>query len=93
MLISRTSRYQRNITAVVDDRNGAPQRYIVHRQPVAMTLQVNDYLWRQGDRVDSLAASFYGSESSWWMIAEANPSVLDWVSVPAGTRIRVPRVA
>lgn len=93
MLISRTSRYQRNLISLVDDRNGTSRQYIVHRQPVAMVLQVNDYLWRQDDRVDSLAASFYGSESSWWMIAEANPAVLDWSTVPAGTRIRVPRVA
>ncbi|MBD0734068.1 tail protein X [Streptomyces sp. CBMA29] len=93
MLISRTSRYQRNVTALVQDRNGATQQYIVHRVPTAMTLQVNDYLWQQGDRVDSLAADYYGSESSWWMIAEANPHVLDWADVAPGTHIRIPRVA
>jgi hypothetical protein len=93
MLISRTSRYQRNFTALVADHAGNPQEYIVHRQPVAMTLQVNDYLWTQDDRVDSVAADFYGSETSWWMIAEANPQVLDWTEVAVGTRIRVPRVA
>jgi phage tail protein X len=93
MLISRTSRYQRNSTALVNDRNGNPQLYIVHRQPVAMALQVSDYLWRQADRVDSIAGDYYGSESSWWMFAEANPHVLDWSEVTAGTRVRVPRVA
>lgn len=93
MLISLTSRYQRNTTALVDDRDGNSQLYIVHRPPVGMVVQVNDYLWRQSDRVDKLAADYYGSESSWWMFAEANPHVLDWSAVPAGTRVRVPRVA
>lgn len=93
MLIDRTSRYQRNLLDLVADRNGNPQQYIVHRTPVAMTLQINDYLWRQYDRVDSVAAGYYGSESSWWMIAEANPQVLDWTSVVPGTRVRIPRVA
>lgn len=93
MLISGTSRYQRNLTALVAGRDGTTQQYIVHRSPVAMVLQVNDYLWRQSDRVDALAAGYYGSETSWWMIAEANPNILDWANVPPGTRIRIPRVA
>lgn len=93
MLISRTSRYQRNLTGLVNDRNGNPQQYIVHRAPVAMTLQVQDYRWREYDRIDTVAANFYGSETSWWMFAEANPQILDWSAVPAGTRIRIPRVA
>lgn len=93
MLISRTSRYQRNLTALTNDRGGHAQQYIVHRQPQAMVVQVQDYLWQEGDRVDTLAASYYGSETAWWMIAEANPQVLNWSSVPVGTPVRVPRVA
>lgn len=93
MLISRTSRYQRNLTALVNDRAGNPQQFIVRRAPVTLTIQVNDYLWRQSDRADSIAAGYYGSESSWWMYAEANPQILDWSDVPPGSQVRVPRVA
>lgn len=93
MLISRTSRYQRNQTALVADRHGDPQLCVVRLAPVDQVLQVSDYRWQQVDRVDHLAAEYYGSESSWWMFAEANPQVLDWLAVPPGTRVRVPRVA
>ncbi|NIY68043.1 hypothetical protein [Streptomyces malaysiensis] len=91
MPISRTSRYQRNETALVPDRHGRPQLAVLHRAPVDQKLRVSDYRWRAHERVDSVAAEYYGSETSWWMYAEANPQVLDWTQPPAGIQIMVPR--
>lgn len=91
MTISRTSRYQRNATALVRDRHGQAQVAVMRRRPVEQLLRVSDYRWRGGERVDDVAARYYSSESSWWMFAEANPKVLDWTDPPAGIQIMVPR--
>lgn len=91
MAIDITSRYQRNETALVPDRNGRLQLAIMPRRPVAQTLRVTDYRWRTQERVDDVSARYYGSESSWWMYAEANPAVMDWTQVAAGQQIMVPR--
>jgi phage tail protein X len=91
MAISRTSRYQRNATALVADRKGQLQLAVMQRSPTDQSLRVSDYRWRSGERVDSVASEYYGSETSWWMYAEANPQVLDWTNPPAGLQIMVPR--
>ncbi|MFC9505399.1 hypothetical protein [Streptomyces sp. NPDC057002] len=91
MAISRTSRYQRNETTLVKDRNGQLQLAVMHRRPEAQKLRVSDYRWRSSERVDDVATRYYQSESSWWMYAEANPGILDWTQVPAGQQIMVPR--
>ncbi|MFD9815126.1 hypothetical protein [Streptomyces sp. NPDC059080] len=91
MAISRTSRYQRHETSLVPDRHGQLQLAIMRRQPTNQTLRVSDYRWRSDERVDSVAAEYYSSESSWWMYAEANPRVLDWTRPPTGLQIMVPR--
>lgn len=91
MAIDITSRYQRNEVALVPDRVGRLQLAVMPRRPVAQTLRVTDYRWRAAERVDEVASRYYGSESSWWMVAEANPSILDWSQVQAGQQILVPR--
>jgi phage tail protein X len=91
MAIDITSRYQRNETALVADRNGKLQLAVMPRRPAEQTLRVSDYRWRAGDRVDDVASRYYGSESSWWMYAEANMQILDWTQVPPGQQIMVPR--
>ncbi|MFI7083871.1 hypothetical protein ACIBUR_09720 [Streptomyces anulatus] len=91
MSISLTSRYQRHATALVKDRHGRLQLAIMHRGPESRSLRVSDFRWRGDERVDDVSTRYYGSESSWWMVAEANPQILDWTQVPAGMQIMVPR--
>lgn len=91
MAISRTSRYQRNETALVKDRNGRLQLAVLHRRPEPLQLRVSDYRWRAGERVDEVATRYYDSETAWWMYAEPNRNILDWTQVPAGRQIMVPR--
>ena len=43
----------------------------------------------QGDRLDLLAARFYGASNLWWYIASANN--LKTMNIPAGTKIRIPQ--
>jgi len=51
-----------------------------------------DYEWKNGDRLDNLATKFFLFPTRWWIIAEFNPKISDWLNVPAGTNIRIPRV-
>jgi phage tail protein X len=44
----------------------------------------------EGERVDTIAKDFYGKGELWWMIADANPEIIDWFDIMPGTIIRVP---
>jgi phage tail protein X len=91
--VALTSRYQRNIIGIVLSSTGIPRQAILHRYPQPMVLRVREHLWTAYDRLDILAARYYGNEVSWWMIAEANPRILDWTTIPVGSIIRIPSVA
>lgn len=91
MAISRTSRYQTNQTALFAGRDGSAQLAIVHQTPSAVSLRVRDTLWTGRSRVDLLGAAHYRAEDAWWVLARANPSVLDWTAPAAGTAVMVPR--
>lgn len=90
MAISRTSRYQRNTTAVVVDRNGNRQVAIMRRVPEARRIRVMDYLWQVPDRVDTLASRYYGSQTRWWEFAEVNPHILDWTRPEPASPVMIP---
>jgi hypothetical protein len=48
--------------------------------------------WDATDRLDLLAAQYYGDARLWWHIADGNPEVLEWVSLTPGQIIRIPSV-
>ena len=56
------------------------------------TYTYSEYLWKTGDRLEAVAAKYYGYPELWWLIAQANPQVADHVFIPAGTVLRVPNV-
>jgi phage tail protein X len=45
---------------------------------------------REGDRIDLLAAQYYGDVTLWWRICDANPEVIDWMWLSPGTMLRIP---
>lgn len=55
-------------------------------------INYSDYLWKQGDRIETLAAKYFLFPTRWWIIAEFNPKITDWFNVIPGTLIRIPRV-
>ena len=42
----------------------------------------------EGDRLDLLAQQFYGDQSLWWFIANANN--ISTMNLPPGTSLRIP---
>lgn len=47
----------------------------------------------EGDRLDVIAKEYYGDESFWFVIANANNLGRGTLNVPGGTLVRVPRYA
>lgn len=91
MTISPTSRYASNTVIPVTDANGVTRPTIVLTPPPARTYQVQYYTWSAQDRPDTVAYRMYKSEQLWWLIADANPEILNWLTVRAGTVIRIPQ--
>ena len=48
------------------------------------------YVWREKDRIDLVANSLLGSPSFWWKIMDFNPEVINPLSIPLGTVLRIP---
>jgi nucleoid-associated protein YgaU len=85
------SRYRRVADAAFSDGLGQPATFKALRERLA-TETALVYQVREGDRLDLLAWRFYKEPRKWWLIADANPDVLDPADllVP-GRSIVIPR--
>jgi len=53
------------------------------------TIQYQNFVLSESQRLDLVAANFYGNASYWWVIAAA--SGIGWqCQVPAGTYLKIP---
>jgi len=89
-MISANSRYRDSKVEKVVSEDGSPQLAIVPGLPAAWRFNYSYHYVMLGDRPDTLAARHFGDPTMWWVIARANPEILNWVDVAAGTVIRVP---
>lgn len=48
------------------------------------------YLWKEGDRIESVAAATMGDANAWWAIMDFNPEISNPFSIPIGTILRIP---
>lgn len=89
-MISSTSRYRTAIIQTVTAPDGTTRQEM--RIPFPRSQQINYTYYRVlgGDRVDTIAYKFFKNATMWWMIANSNPEIIDWVELPPGTIIRVP---
>lgn len=87
-----SSRYYRVDTRTVVETGGSTRSVLVHaRRPVYL----GDYstmMWTANSRIDWVAWNAYQDEAMWWVVADANPGIKDWTTVPVGTLVKVPRV-
>lgn len=91
MTIQATSRYIDSPVFIVNVDGG--HRQVIGsgpQEPYAFTFQ--SYQVTGSDRLDTLAFDFYGDETKWFAIADANPEILDWTIMPVGTIIRIPNL-
>ena len=85
------SRYSRTGVVAVPDRDGVPRRSLQARR-VPPTPGVIEHVVLEGERLDQLAARFYGDPFKYWLILDANPGELNpFLLLRPGRRIQVPR--
>lgn len=53
-------------------------------------VETTEHVLVLGERLDSLAARYYGDDEYWWIIALSN-RILDPFSLIVGRRLRIPR--
>lgn len=84
------SRYAESAVVKVD-HNGTTNLAIEPSLPAQEWLF--DFTYHQvsaAETIDQLAFHIYGDGSKWWIIASANPEIIDWFDITAGAIIRVP---
>jgi tail protein X len=88
-LINSSSRYASS-TIITTTYEGGDIAVIV---PAPQGEYAFNFIWYQItalDRLDLLSYRFLGDATQWWQIADANPEVMKWDTVPVGTIIRIP---
>lgn len=92
MTISSTSRYATSQVVTITGPDGTPRQVIVPSEqvPYSFNFVFHIVTGTEDDRADLLAANYYGNAQLWWMIADANPEILNWTSLDTGTVIRIP---
>lgn len=92
-MISATSRYKNATVTAGIDRDGDDIMLIQFQEPSDTTFKYTLYQVDDQTFIDVIASRFYGDPTQWWFIAQANPEILDWTNLIAGTIIRIPTIA
>jgi phage tail protein X len=90
MIISGSRYADSTVATVVKD--GSDVAVIVPSMQQPFSFNYTSHQLAQGERVDNLAYQYYGDPTVWWRIADANPGILFWDNLTAGTVIRIPVV-
>jgi len=77
---------------IITTENNPKRRYINVKYPEIPLDFTDIYVYTTaGDRFDSLAQTYYGDSSLWWVISRANPSqTCDSLIPNKGEQIRIP---
>lgn len=83
------SRYQGETLLTTTTPDNRTTQFVM-RNTVFAGAATRYHVWRDSDRIDSIAQKFLGSSSLWWEIADLNPEILDPFGIPVGTVLRIP---
>lgn len=89
-MITSTSRYNNVTLVAVDDAVRGEIQSMVPPGPISRLIQFSYYRVTSSDTIDWLADKFLGDGKLWWVIANANPEILDWTTLPVGEVLRIP---
>ena len=94
MTIQSGSRYVNSPVTVLTVR-GVDRQVITGTAQKAYTFNYQSYQIVGGDTLESIAYAFYEDPSSWWIICDANPEVMNWQDMTPliGSIIRVPNTS
>ncbi|HEY1166164.1 MAG TPA: hypothetical protein VGE90_13380 [Chitinophaga sp.] len=89
---SVTSRYYRTGNTTIDEPNGRKIIYLRRRMvpsPDRFVL-LQEYVVREGDRLDNIAATQIGNPEQFWQIADANTAIKpEELTDEIGVRLRI----
>jgi hypothetical protein len=91
MTIYAGSRYEDDPIDRIMTQDGVYEPTVFHQQPLSpQTFNYSVYSTGYNERLDLLAARFYGDPELSWVIANANPEVFYPDQIPVGTVLRIP---
>jgi nucleoid-associated protein YgaU len=88
-VIFANSRYAAS-QVIALDKDGQVVNVIIQGQQTAQTFSYVSHVLTTLDRLDNLSSQYFGDPTQWWVIANANPEIIDWTALTPGTIIRVP---
>jgi hypothetical protein len=97
-VIGLNSRYAENpvvpftVPVLMTSVSDGVLRASVFRSPPTAVVgrSVKYYMWKDGDRLDQLAAEKFADPRYWWKILDLNPEIPDPMLIEPGTIIRLP---
>jgi hypothetical protein len=93
MTIYLGSRYEPSLIDFISTTPGGNENPIVFYDfPNLGTLTYYEHTVLQGERLDQIANKYYNRSGVWWIILDHNPEIKDVLDIPAGTKLRIPRV-
>jgi hypothetical protein len=86
-------------TPIIKSESGVPEEYASYDVPQEMRgyssleltngVQTFEHVYSAGERLDHLAAKFFGDDQYWWVIAMIN-SVSFGLNIAPGTKLLIP---
>lgn len=89
-MIYAQSRYAEVEQGFVVDSSGQPRKALGVPRFYGTEFGARKHIVEQDERLDQIAAAYYGDPESWWVIAVANPELFYPERIEAGTLIRIP---
>lgn len=94
-MINSNSRYANSQVLLIDDPDEPTARVVIvpsQAKPYQFQFLFHIVTGVENNRVDLIAANYYGDSQLWWKIADANPEILNWGNLETGTVIRIPKI-
>jgi hypothetical protein len=92
-VIYQTSRYYTQLIdylAFSPDGDSYPIVFYQFDDPT--TISWWEHVYVEGERLEQIANTYYQRPELWWLIAEYNPQIVDFLNIVPGTTLKVPRV-
>ncbi len=84
------SRYADSEVRLALDSRTSKHRFTAYREWPVVSSEFFYYEWVEGDRIDWVSEKFLGKPNLWWRVMDANPEVLDPLTILPGTLLRIP---
>ena len=92
MIYQNSRYYSQDVDYVAFVENGDELPIVFYEFDELGNSTWTEHEYKSGERLDSLAYTYYGRPDLWWLIPEYNPEVKDHSNIAPGTILRIPRV-